>query len=145
MRRRVRSLASLGGFRIQHCRELWGRSQMWLGSHVAVPVVWAVSCSSDSTPSLGTSICCGCGPKTTHTQKKTKKRNIIIENTGFHFTQECNNLSKFPSDGSSCLGSDFKVEDEASCGCGVGRQLQPRLIHSPESPCAADVVVKKKK
>ena len=41
--------------------ELWCRSQMRLGSHVAVAV--AGSYSSDSTPSLGTSICCGCGPE----------------------------------------------------------------------------------
>ena len=40
---------------------------MWLGSGVAVAVVQAGSCSSDLTPSLGTSVCCGYGPK------KTKK------------------------------------------------------------------------
>ena len=28
-------LDSLSGLKIQHCRELWCRSQMWLGSHVA--------------------------------------------------------------------------------------------------------------
>ena len=33
------------------------------GSRVAVAVVPAGSCSSDSTPSLGTSVCPGCGPK----------------------------------------------------------------------------------
>ena len=33
------------------------RSQMWTESGVAVPVVQDSSCSSDSTPSLGTSIC----------------------------------------------------------------------------------------
>ena len=44
--------------------ELWCRLQMRLGSHVAVAVAWAGSCSSDSTPSLGTSICLRCGPKT---------------------------------------------------------------------------------
>ena len=38
-----------------------GRSQLWLRSWVAVAK--AGSCSSDSTPSLGTSTCCGCGPK----------------------------------------------------------------------------------
>ena len=54
----VLSLALLGGLRIQHCCELWYRSQTWLGSNVAVTVVWAASCSScnsNSTPSLGTS------------------------------------------------------------------------------------------
>ena len=34
----VRSLASLGGLRIQHCCELWCRSQTWLGFDVAVAV-----------------------------------------------------------------------------------------------------------
>ena len=56
MRLRVRSLALLHGLRIQCCRELWGRLQMRLGSHVAVAVVWAGGYSSDSTPSLETSI-----------------------------------------------------------------------------------------
>ena len=38
MRIRVRSLASLSRLRIRHCRELWCRSQTWLGSGVAVAV-----------------------------------------------------------------------------------------------------------
>ena len=36
MRTRVRSLASLSGLRIRRCQDLWCRSQMWLGSDVAV-------------------------------------------------------------------------------------------------------------
>ena len=32
-------LASLSGLRIRHCRELWCRSQTWLGSPVAVALV----------------------------------------------------------------------------------------------------------
>ena len=39
MRWQVRSLASLSGLRILHCRELWCRSQTRLGSRVAVAVV----------------------------------------------------------------------------------------------------------
>ena len=49
--------------RIWRCRELWCRSQMQLGSSVAVAMVQARSYSSDSTPSLGTSICRRCIPK----------------------------------------------------------------------------------
>ena len=56
------------GLRIQHCHELWCRSQRWLGSGIAVAVAQAGSCSSYSIPSLGTSICCRCSPK-----KKKKK------------------------------------------------------------------------
>ena len=59
----VQSLALLSGLRIWQCHELWCRSQTQLRSHVAV--VWVYSCSSDSTPSLGTSICHWCGPKWT--------------------------------------------------------------------------------
>ena len=70
MRMRVRSLASLSGLRIHHCCELWCRSQMQLRSRVAVAVVQAGSCSSDSTPSLGTSICCRCGPKKAKSKSK---------------------------------------------------------------------------
>ena len=69
----VRSLASLSGLRIWHCRELWRRSQMRLGSCVAVAVVWTSNCNSNSTSSLGTSICLECGPKS-----KKKKRCLVM-------------------------------------------------------------------
>ena len=46
---------------------------MWLGSHVAVDVVPASSCISNLTPSLGTSVCCGCSPKKKINKKKKKK------------------------------------------------------------------------
>ena len=39
MRMQVQSLASLSELRIWHCHELWCRSQMQLGSSVAVAVV----------------------------------------------------------------------------------------------------------
>ena len=41
------------------CHELWCRLQMWFGSGVAMTVAEAGSCSCNSTPSLGTSICRG--------------------------------------------------------------------------------------
>ena len=63
MRIRVQYLASLSGLRIQHCYELWCRSQMLLGSGVDVAVAQASSCSSNLTPNLGASIYCKCGPK----------------------------------------------------------------------------------
>ena len=73
MRMWFQSLASLSGLRIWHCRELWCRLQMWLGSHVAVAVAVAQvsSCSSDSAPSLGTSMCHWCDPQ--------KKKNVRIK------------------------------------------------------------------
>ena len=52
------------------CHELWCRSQTWLGSRIAVAPVKAGSDSSNSTPSLGTSICHGSGPRK---DKKNKK------------------------------------------------------------------------
>ena len=75
---RVRSLASLSRLRIQHCLELWCRSQRQLGASVAVAVVQAGSCSSDWTPSLRTSICHGCGPKKTKTKKKSPGKIRVI-------------------------------------------------------------------
>ena len=60
MRLPVRSLAWQSGLRIQRCHELWCGLQMRLGSCMAVAVAVA---ESNSTPSLGTSICRRCGPK----------------------------------------------------------------------------------
>ena len=51
MRMRVPSLARLSGLRIHCFCELWCRSQMWLGSDVAVAVVEANGYSSNLTPS----------------------------------------------------------------------------------------------
>ena len=68
-------LASLSGLRIQRCPELWCRLQTWLGSGIAVALVQAGSNSSDQTPSLGTSICHGCGPKKTKDKKKRSTNN----------------------------------------------------------------------
>ena len=64
----TRSLASLNGLRIWRCRELWYRSQMRPRSGIAVAVTVAGRSSSNSTRSLGTSICCRYG------HKKAKKR-----------------------------------------------------------------------
>ena len=39
MRIQVRPLASISGLRIQHCLELWCRSQTWFRSFIAVAVI----------------------------------------------------------------------------------------------------------
>ena len=72
---RVQSPAVLGGLGIQRCPELWCRSQMQLGSGVAVALAQASSCSSDLTTSLGTSIYRGCGPEKTKKDKKDNNNN----------------------------------------------------------------------
>ena len=51
---------------------------MWLGSGIAMAMAQASSYSSDLTPNLDTSICCGCGPRK---DKKTKKKILRIKNT----------------------------------------------------------------
>ena len=48
-----------------------------LASDIAVAVAKASSCSSDLIPSLGISICCGCGPL--KKKKKSLERVISIE------------------------------------------------------------------
>ena len=102
MRMQVQSLASLNGLRIQHCHELWCRLQAWLGSRMAVG--WASSCSSESPPTLGTSICCRCSPKKTKKKEKRIKNNhvsfhnillvtlvyILVIETNFHFPSSIN-------------------------------------------------------
>ena len=55
--------------------ELWYRLQTRLGSDMAVAV--ASSYSSDSTHSLGMSICCRCSPKNKQTKKKLTGYNAL--------------------------------------------------------------------
>ena len=71
----TRSLASLSGLRIWHCREPWCRSQTWIWSRIAVVVAEASGYSSEWIPSLGTSTCHGCSPRKT---KQTKKEIHIL-------------------------------------------------------------------
>ena len=47
---------------------------MQLGSCITAAVALTSSCSSISTPSLVTSICCGSGPKKKKKKKKRKKK-----------------------------------------------------------------------
>ena len=76
--------------RIPRCHDLWYRLKTGLGSGVAVAVAWAGSYSSDSPPSLETSMCHRCSPKKT---KKKKKRfshisiykTWLIHSSGFSF------------------------------------------------------------
>ena len=70
---RVRSLVSLSGLRIWRCHEVQCNLQTHLKSGIAVAVLWASSYSSDSTPSLGTSIWHWWNPK----KKKKKSINQI--------------------------------------------------------------------
>ena len=81
MRLRVRSLPLLSGLRLRRCRELWCRLQTRLGSRVAVALAWACGYSSDSTPSLGTSICRGSSPRNS---KKTKKKKNLLNYYSFN-------------------------------------------------------------
>ena len=73
MRTWVQSLALVSGLRIQHCRELWCRSQAWLGPGIAVAAAQANSYSSILTPSLGTSKC-----KIRQKKKERKKKRTDI-------------------------------------------------------------------
>ena len=60
------------------CHELWCRSQIRLGSGVALAVVQAGSFSSNSLSSLGTSMCPRCNPKK---RKKKKEKECINSRT----------------------------------------------------------------
>ena len=82
----VWSLASLSGLRIWCCHKLPCGSQMKLRSYVAVVVAKASSCSSNSIPSLGTSICCRCSCK----KKKKKKKSQPIPRESEQFWEKSN-------------------------------------------------------
>ena len=69
----AQSLPLPSGLKIRHCRELWYKSQTWLGSRIAAAVVQTSSYSSNVTPSLGTTICHRCSPK-----KTEKKKSVLF-------------------------------------------------------------------
>ena len=109
----VQSLASISELRIRRCPELWCRSKMQLGSCIAVALVWASAYSSDEPPSLGTSICRGCGPKKDkkNPNKQTKKNCLQAKCPHFlqhFFTQNRQHLWTLGFTPNS-TGSEFRL------------------------------------
>ena len=90
---------------IQCCSELWCRSQTQLRSGVAVAVAVAGSCSSNVTPSLGTSICCGCSAKK---EKKIEENFLVCVCVCVCFNQ-AHSTHKFPGQGSNLWHSSDNV------------------------------------
>ena len=78
IRMQVQSLAFLSGLKIGLCLKLWSRLQIWLRSGISVAMAVVRTCCSDSTPSLGTSICHGCSSKKTKTNKQTNKTHYLF-------------------------------------------------------------------
>ena len=68
-----RSLASPIGLRVWRFCGQWCRSQMRIRPGIAVAVAVAGGYSSDSTPSLGTSMCHQCSSKKTKNKTKNKQ------------------------------------------------------------------------
>ena len=108
MRLRFLSLALLSGLRIQRCCELWCRSQMQLGSGVAMAVAQASNCSSGQTPSLRTSTCQKYGSKKQKTGQSNQnqtlysqklKRKVLKHKINIHPTKKRN----IKSTGKQCL------------------------------------------
>ena len=120
----VGSLASLNGFRIQCGHKLQHRSQMSLRSSVAMAMAQAGSCSSNSTPSLGTSICCRRGPK-----KGEKKEE---ENA------DCSRRSGLGTEGLRAWESTFLISFQ-----GMSLLLaQGRTLESKKLPTLSTVLVR---
>ena len=112
MKLRVQSLALLSGLRIRHCCELWCRLQMWLWSRVAVALAQAGGYSSDSTPSLGTSICRGSGLRNSKKKTKTNKQTNKISKSREHWrskilflraAEEANEIRKLSVNPTVCI------------------------------------------
>ena len=53
------------------------------GLDMALLWLWAGSCSSSLTPSLGVSVCLGCSPKETKKKKKKKKDYLLAAQASF--------------------------------------------------------------
>ena len=133
MRMQVQSLAPLSGLRIQCCRELWSGSQKRLGSHVAVAVVQAVRCSSDLSPSLGNSICCGCSPNKTHTHTQSKYGIIVTANL-LNATEDLKDLIRQERSPCNQVGQKKTKGSRTGCIPKKGAVNEERFLLPGKSP-----------
>ena len=88
----------------------------WIRSGVAVAMAQAGSCNFDSTPSLGTSTCCGCSLKK---KKEKKKKNIDLQNNNKNahaFKLECPLL-------------EISINDGVGVSCTTTWMLEHRRAH----------------
>ena len=76
---------------IRRCHELWCKLQTRLRSCVAVALVEASGYSSDLTPSLGTSMCCWCGPKKT---KSGSEKQHYVERQEHFFSRALSTMEE---------------------------------------------------
>ena len=132
MRMQVRSLALLSGLRIWCCYELWCRCRHSSYPKLLWPWCRPAAASSDSTPSLGASICCGCDPKKTK-KKKEKESMVHIQTHQYRhistkkIRQETANKKRVYWN--SLVAQDCHCSDSGYC-CGEGSIPGPRTSAS---------------
>ena len=145
----VWSLALLSGLRIQHCPELWCRSQRQLRSCVAVVMAQAGICSSNLIPSPGTSICHTFGHK--NKMKQDKKYAFSLLLPSFSIYRRFSKHSLPPPCHSLCIRAVGKLCPIGNLGrtnwslstyllppflsMGPACQQRTKLFHFPNNPC----------
>ena len=102
------------GIRCSH--ELWFRSQMRLRSGVAV--AQAGSCSSDSTSSLGTSMCRRCSPRKQKSKKKKNEASFALSG------------NQVPNTHSDCLSLCPYIMLSKSHSCSWGSLLKTNYLYT---------------
>ena len=123
------SLASLSGVRIRYCHGLRCRSQTRLGSHIDVAVLQASIHSSDSTPSLGTSICKKYSLIKTEKKKRKKKKRKKKFSSVPGVWLLYNNYNTQPQPlGNSRFHPKAKANSQES-------RLQQNIVYKQESAC----------
>ena len=89
--------------------------------------VQASSCSSDSTPGQGTSICCGCGPKKQQPTNQQTKTNV------FHLRMKIIFFTRTYQPNVTCWFSDHKIllvqPHQPSCSRNGALHFQLPLPH----------------
>ena len=73
---------------------VWPSCGVGCRSGVAVAVAQASSCSSDSTPSLGPSTCCGCSPKKEKKRDEMGKTPVVREEENVDLARNDSNLAR---------------------------------------------------
>ena len=134
----IQSLASLSGLRIQHCLELWCKSQMRLRSRPTLLWLWGRLVATAPIRPLAWERPYATGAALEKAKRQKKKQKTKTKLIGSSYLWPSGNQPNWDASGCRSLASFSGLRIGVAVSCDVGQQLQlqfnpwPGSFHIPQ-------------